>query len=145
MPTSILYESDFHAWAAQTASALRAGRLEEIDTAHLIEELEEMSASTRRELVNRLTVLLAHLLKWQFQPDKQSRSWQATIRVQRRTLVQLLADNPSLRARLGSFIDKAYKNAIDLAWGETGLDYDAFPDNCPYTSDQILDETFFPI
>jgi hypothetical protein len=103
-----------------------------------------MGKSQQRQLYSRLVVLMTHLLKWQYQPGKQSRSWQATIRVQRRQLHRLLNQNPSLRAQLDQTIAEAYADAIDEAWAETGLDVETFPEAASFTSDQLLDETFFP-
>ena len=143
MPVAELYDSDLYAWSEHQAHLLRAEEFEQVDIAHLIEELEGMSSRTRRELVSRLTVLLAHLLKWQFQPGKRSRSWQATIRVQRRSLRQLLDDNPSLRSRLAEFVPMAYASAVDLAWAETGLDADNFPSDCIFSVQQIIQDTYF--
>jgi hypothetical protein len=144
MSSTTRYETDFYAWTREQAELLRREEFEQLDLSHLIEELEDMSSSTRRELVNRLALLLAHLLKWEYQPEKRTRSWLSTIRVQRRSINELLSDNPSLRTRLEDSIEKAYANAIDQAWAETGLDETAFPPVCHYTSYQILDETFFP-
>jgi hypothetical protein len=105
----------------------------------LVEEIEVMGKNQQRQLYSRLVVLMTHLLKWQFQPSKQSRSWQATIRVQ-----HLLDQNPSLRAQLDQTIVEAYADAIDEVWAETGLDVETFPSACPYTSAEILADTFFP-
>lgn len=148
MSTVALYEQDFHAWALGNAAALRLGNWQEVDILHLIEELEEMSSSTRRELVNRLAILLGHLLKWAYQPGARSRGWAGTIRVQRKSLKRLLRDNPSLRTRLvndsPNAIDEAYDEGLVVAWSETGLAQGVFPETCPYTAEQILDEGFWP-
>jgi hypothetical protein len=143
-PTATLYDTDFHAWTLQQADLLRQGEYDQLDTEHLIEEIEDMGKSQQRELSSRLVVLIAHLLKWHFQADKRSRSWQATIRVQRHQLLELLRQNPSLRTRLDRAITEAYEVAVNTAWVETGLDYMTFPPACPYTSQQILDSDFFP-
>ena len=84
------YETDFHAWALQNASMLRQGRLDELDIEHIAEELEGMSASERRELLNRLQVLLLHLLKYQYQPERRGKSWLLTISHQRTAIERLL-------------------------------------------------------
>jgi hypothetical protein len=95
-----LYDRDFHAWAQEQASLLRSGRLSEADVNHIAEEIESMGKTEKRELVSRLTVLLLHLLKWRYQPERRGRSWEATIRVQRGLLADHLTDNPSLKAQL---------------------------------------------
>jgi hypothetical protein len=142
--TENLYEQDFSAWAEEQVHLLRHQQFTQLDTAHLIEELEDMRSSTRRELVSRLAVLLAHLLKWQFQPSQRGRSWEVTIQVQRSDIVDLMTDNPSLHSQWGTFIARAWPKARRIAWGETGLDLKTFPAVCPYSSVQLLDETFLP-
>ena len=97
---SDLYDRDFYAWTAEQAALLRAGKLSSADTAHIAEEIESMGRSEKRELVSRLTVLLQHLLKWRFQPDRRSTSWRLSIANTRDQLSEHLADNPSLGAKL---------------------------------------------
>lgn len=138
------HESDFHAWTEIQAELLRQGRLAELDTEHLIEELESMGASERRELGNRLAVLLAHLLKWRYQPERRGRSWMLTIKEQRQRARRVLRDNPSLKPRLPALIQDAYLDARVMAERETGLDEGAFPEACPWTGEQVLDDGFRP-
>lgn len=133
-----LYEADFARWAQHQADLCRQGRFNELDVEHLSEELESMSARERRELVNRLAILLAHLLKWRYQPERRGNSWRLTIKIQRLDVAALLQQNPSLRARLNEFMIAAYRRAILLAAGETGLDEYAFPEVCPYSTEQVL-------
>src|ERR1700679_4004614 len=99
-----LYETDFFAWANEQASLLRAGNLSSADIEHIAEEIESMGKSEKRELVSRLTVLLLHLLKWQFRPGLRGNSYRYTIKVQRRDLARHLADNPSLSAQLPALL-----------------------------------------
>ncbi|HRJ41790.1 MAG: DUF29 family protein [Caldilineaceae bacterium] len=139
-----LYEEDFHLWLTANVEVIRWGELREIDAEHIAEELEAMSKRERRELISRLTVLLAHLLKWEFQPTHRSRSWRNTLTVQRGELADLLEDSPSLRAELENYIDRAYGRARLLAEDETGLEADAFPAECPYALEAILDPAFLP-
>lgn len=147
MTTATLYDQDFYAWTQTQAALLRQAQFSQLDIANLIEELDDMGKSQKRQLESRLEVLIAHLLKWQFQsegPGSRSSSWLGTIRVQRRSLQNLLADNPSLQHRLPEGVQRAYPNARDLAWSETGLPEALFPVTCPYTVQQILDKDFFP-
>lgn len=139
-----LHDVDFYAWTQQQVDLLKMRNWSEIDIDGLIEEIESMGASERRELINRLAVLLAHLLKWQYQPSFRGRSWQLTLKEQRRRLQRLLRDNPSLRARFADFIFDAYGDAILLAAKETGLDENSFPSKCPYTEENMLDPEFHP-
>jgi hypothetical protein len=149
---SALYEKDYYAWARQNAELLKAGRLTEADIGHLIEELEGMGASNLRELINRLRILLMHLLKWQYQLKHldglfgkfNGGSWRATIIEQRGQLHDLLEDNPSLKPLLAESIPKAYKKALNMAIEETRMLPRTFPKVCPYTEQQILDNDFYP-
>lgn len=138
------YEQDFYAWSQEQADLLRGRRFEALDMDHLIEELESMGARERRELTNRLKVLLAHLLKWQYQAHLRSRSWAATIKEQRMSIEALLDDNPSLHASMDQQIAKAYRMARLLAVKETNLEECTFPETCPYALDEIEQEDFFP-
>src|ERR1700679_1879709 len=95
-----LYDEDFYAWANEQAALLRSGKLASADIENIAEEIESMGKGEKRELISRLTVLLSHLLKWQFQPNLQGPSWKATIRVQRRDLSRHMTDNPSLKTKL---------------------------------------------
>ena len=139
-----LYDQDFFAWANHQARLLRAGKLSEADIDHIAEEIESMGRAEKRELVSRLKVLLMHLLKWRFQPSGHSTSWRLTIEEQRREVVDVLTDNPSLRSKLPEAIGSAYGNAILAAARETGLDRASFPVACPWLFEQIVDAGFWP-
>jgi hypothetical protein len=139
-----LYDRDFYAWANEQARLLRARRLSDADIEHIAEEIESMGRSEKRELINRLIVLLHHLLKWQFQPERHGSSWEATISVQRHALERHLDDNPSLHSVLPLAIEQAYRDAVIEAAGETGLPRQTFPSVCPWTFDRIMDEAFWP-
>ena len=138
------YDADFYAWANEQAALLRSGRLHEVDVANLAEEIESLGRSEKRELVNRLSVLLAHLLKWQVQPSFRGSSWRLTIEEQRARLQQHLADNPSLRAKLPEAVIQAYRLGWLAAQRETGLGQDVFPREPPWSIEQVLDEQFYP-
>jgi len=142
--TAIGYEQDFYAWLMHNVALIRAGKLAEIDAENVAEELEGMAKRDRRQLINRLAVLLMHLLKWQFQPGKRSRSWELTIEEQRKQVEQLLKDSPSLKYQLDERVAEAYDLAIVKAEKETGFLRKTFPVMCPYTLDQALDNSFYP-
>lgn len=144
MAASSLHESDFYAWTQQQIGLIQSGQLADVDFEHLLEEIEGLGASERRELINRLAGLLAHLLKWHYQPSLRGRSWQLTIKEQRRQLHRLLTDNPSLHARLSEFIADAYIDSILLSAKETGLEESVFPAQCPYAHDDLLNAEFYP-
>ena len=139
-----LHDLDFHAWTQEQLRLIRSGRLDELDLSHLQEEIESMGASERRELGNRLAVLLAHLLKWQFQPERRGRSWQLTIKEQRNRIQRVLRQNPSLRPSLLETVADVYSDARLMAARETDRDETAFPQDCPWSADIILNETFWP-
>jgi hypothetical protein len=138
------YEQDFHSWIEKHINLLKTGKFDEIDAEHLIEELEDMGKSNIRELESRFVILIAHLLKWQFQLDKQSSSWRGSINEQRVQILRLLKKTPSLRRELNNAISDSYSDALFLASDETGLPEITFPQNCPYTIEQLLDKTFYP-
>lgn len=144
MPQSPLYDSDFHAWANEQAALLRAGKLGEADIAHIAEEIESMGRTEKRELISRLTVLMLHLLKWQYQPNKRTPSWQASIKVQRLQLAEHFEDNPSLKSKLPEAIASAYKIAFLEAVAETGLPESTFPAVCPWPFEEMMDAGFWP-
>lgn len=139
-----LYEQDFYAWANQQAALLRAGQLSAADIENIAEEIESMGKTEQRELENRLTVTLLHLLKWQFQPGRRGASWQATIRVQRRDLARHIGRNPSLKPEIAEAITYAYENAKIEAAAETGLPEVTFSSVCPWSFEQIMDDRFWP-
>ncbi len=149
---STLYQTDYAAWAKRNAELLRGGRYAELDIEHLLEELSDMSKSDRRELESRLMVLLAHLLKWQYQYQHLSdrwrefdgRSWRATIVEQRKQLAVLLRQSPGLKSILADAIATAYDDAFDLACKETRLPPETFPTQCPYRAEQIFNDDFYP-
>ena len=142
--TSPLYEQDFFAWANEQAALLRAGDLSKADIEHIAEEIESMGKAEKRELVNRLAVLLLHLLKWQFQPAMRGNSWRLSIEEQRYRLADHLADNPSLEAILPESVKNAYRLGLLEAERETGLARNTFPALCPWTFDQLVAEDFWP-
>lgn len=136
------HENDFYAWTQEQAHLLKTGKLHRIDWQHIAEELEDMGRSEKRQLESRLEVLIMHLLKWQFQPNLRSRSWQLTIKEQRLRLEKLLQKNPSLQPSLTEAIEDVYPLATLTAERETGLSL--FPETCPYTLTEILSLEFFP-
>lgn len=142
MTDANLYETDFYAWTLEQSKLLKEGDFQHLDLVNLVEEVESLGKQQRQELENRLAVLLGHLLKWEFQPDRRSKSWRATVREQRRTIQRLLAQNPSLKPYLGEAIAVAYESGLDLVVRETPLDYPDLPTDCPYTSQQIFDPDF---
>ena len=144
MSERTLYEADFYAWTQEQATLLRNQQWSQLDAQNLIEEIESLGKQQRQELRNRFSVLLSHLLKWEHQPQRRSRSWLATLRIQRRDTLRLLDENPSLKASLDHVLLEAYETARDLAMGETDLSESTFPVQCPYALTEIFDDRFYP-
>lgn len=134
-----LYDEDFLAWTEQQAALLRAGRLHELDIANLAEELDTMGRSEWGELENRLEVLLMHMLKCDHQPEKHTRSWDATINEQRTRLRRLFRRSPSVKRDLPLTIADVYDDARRQAAIETGLEEAVFPEELPYSVEQVLE------
>jgi hypothetical protein len=132
------YDDDFYSWTIEQAHLLRAGQAAELDWSNIAEEIESMGRSERNQLTNRLAVLLAHLLKWQFQPGLRGNIWRLTIREQRRRAARVLAQNPGLRGVLDAIITDAYGDAVMIAERETGLAEGTFPAQCPWTFDEAI-------
>jgi hypothetical protein len=141
---AIAYDEDFFAWTEEQARLLRSGELAEIDALNLAEEIESVGRSDRHELESRLTVLVAHLLKWQAQPEHRSTSWSGTIREQRRQITRKLRDSPSLRPVLDQMLAEIYLDAREDAAEETSLPEAEFPSDCPFTLDAVLTRSFLP-
>lgn len=133
-----LYDRDFYLWIETTAKLLRDKKFEEIDLENLIEEIDAMGRSEKRELRNRLTVLLMHLLKWEYQPSMRSNSWKATIAEQRCQIKLLLEDSPSLKNLIADVKPDCYESAVLKAVAETGLSKDSFPETCPFSEEEIF-------
>jgi hypothetical protein len=138
------YEKDVVAWAMEQAALLRAGKLSALDIEHIAEEIEDVGKSEKRELASRMAVLLAHLLKWQHQPERRSSSWTRTITEQRKAVAVAMRQTPSLKASLSEadWLAGTWADAVTKAVDETGQD--SFPDDCPWAMDQVLSAEFFP-
>ena len=141
---SLNYETDYLAWIEATVTQLRDRNYEAVDWANLIEEIEDMGKRERRSLESNLVVLLLHLLKWQFQPERRSGSWQGSIVEHRRRVVRSLKDSPSLKSYLEQIFADCYRAAVEQASAETQLPESAFPPDSPYTIEQILTPKFLP-
>lgn len=138
------YETDVIAWANEQAALLRAGQLDQLDIEHLADEIEDVGKSEKRELASRMAVLIAHLLKWQFQPERRGSGWERAIHEQRKSIVRQVEKSPSLKHYLadGECIQEAWSDAVIIAISETNLDI--FSDDCPWDSALILTPDFYP-
>jgi len=138
------YEKDVVAWAMEQAALLRSGQLSALDIEHIAEEIEDVGKSEKRELASRMAVLLSHLLKWQHQPGRRGSSWTRTLKEQRKAIAAALRQTPSLKASLNDpdWLAGVWADAVTKAVDETGLD--SFPEDCPWSMEQVLTEEFFP-
>lgn len=137
-----LYEQDFYGWTQRQAQALEQRQISELDWQHLQEEIQSLGRQEYRDLVSRLAVLLGHLLKWEFQPERRSRSWFLTIREQRRAIARHLQQNPSLKSRILEALEEGFAVGVDLALRETDLPIRTFPASCPYEWSLIMTDSF---
>jgi len=138
------YETDVIAWANRQAALLRAGRFSELDIANIAEEIEDVGKSEERELASRMAVLLMHLLKWQYQSERQSRSWLRTIKEQRKRVILRVKRTPSLQSIIedSDWVAEVWADAVAKAVEETGLD--VFPDECRWKMEDVLREDWLP-
>jgi hypothetical protein len=137
-----LYETDFYAWARGQARAMTAGERESLDLENLIDEVESVGRSQRAAIESHLSVLIVHLLKFRFQPERITVSWRITLRNQRRDIERLITRSPSLRGYPAEILAETYRDAVRRAAQETGIDEAAFPRELPFTLAQILDPDF---
>ena len=138
------YNGDFYAWTLETARLLRAGSLDQVDLQQVAEEIEDMGKSDRRALGSHLKVLVLHLLKWRYQTSHRGVSWRLSIANARDEISSLLRDSPSLAGRLDSIAADRYPGARKQAWLQTGLPASTFPDTCPFSVEQLLDDEYLP-
>jgi Domain of unknown function DUF29 len=143
-PVSKLYDRDIYAWATENARLLQERRFDELDLTNLIDEVQDMAKSEQRSIFSHLKILLMHLLKWQFQSEKQTASWRLSIRNARQEIEDLVADSPSLQTRPAEQLATVYKKARENAADETELPIKTFPMECPYTIEQVLDGNWLP-
>ncbi|ELS33926.1 MULTISPECIES: DUF29 domain-containing protein [Pseudanabaena] len=138
------YEQDFLKWTQQQAEYLQKGRWAELDVKNLIEELEALGRSEQKELSSYFQILVMHLLKCQYQPEKRTPSWNNTLSNCRDKIQDCLEDTPSLQRFLldSEWIEKYYRRARRDAAKETQKPLQTFPTECPYTIAQILDPEF---
>lgn len=138
------YDGDFYAWTLKISGLLREGRIGEADLEQVAEEIEDMGRSNRRALSSYLKVLMLHLLKWRYQPTHRGISWKLSIANARDEIADLLKDSPSLRATMEQLVADRYAAARKRASMETGLPISNFPDRCPFSLEQLLEEDYWP-
>jgi hypothetical protein len=138
-----LYDRDIALWSSQMGELLRQGKFDQLDLIHLIDEVEDLGRRERDRLVSSMRLILHHLLKWHYQPEKRSRSWVKTIQRERLNIEIYLEDAPSLGRLLDQeWLTRAYRAARKDAAIETDLTPGTFPQDCPYSVEQLLNENF---
>ena len=143
---TISYETDIVAWANEQAELIRTGQFNLLDLEHIAEEIEDVGSSKRNELAHRMSLLLMHLLKWEFQPENRSPSWEGTIREQRRALKKRLLKTPSLKPSIedADWLDEVWGDARIEAARETGIGFARFPSTNPWSMDDVLTDEWLP-
>ena len=144
MTKQATYDADFYLWTQQQAALLRKGSLTELDAAHLLDEIEDMGANSRRAMESYLRNVILHLLKWRYQPERRGTSWRLSIRDGRHQLAKRVKDSPSLRQKIPDMAVDEYPLAREYAAAETGLPVATFPDACPFSVEQVLDADYWP-
>jgi hypothetical protein len=139
------YDRDFYAWTQAQAQALQAKDWPALDIEHLAEEIADLGSNQRYAIESQLERLLVHLLKYRYDPaQRPRRGWRLTIRHARREIAKRLGDSPSLRDHPTRYLDTAYRHARTDAPDATGLPLATFPESCPWSVVQVLDEDFWP-
>jgi phage pi2 protein 07 len=139
-----LYDRDFALWIIETVQKLEQRNFDQLDLENLIAEIEDMGKSQKHSLESNLTIIILHLLKWQYQPEKRSNSWKFSLREHRQRLQKAFRDSPSLKVYYLQILAECYEDGRQLAADETGLSLTIFPVEIPFTPEQILDPNFLP-
>lgn len=145
MKTQTLYDNDFNLWIETTLKQIRERNFNSVDWENVLEELESLGKQQKRELSNRLRLLLEHFLKlsyWEVEKSYNARGWHGTIVEQRKQIIQLIEDNPSLKPYLHKVYESCYTDARDITIAKTGLDKEIFPTQSVLTLEELLDESF---
>ena len=133
------YDRDLYSWAVEQAALLRAGRIAEIDAHNIAEELDDVGNEQYEKLESALRIILLHLLKWDHQPERRSRSWSSSIAVQRKHVSKVLRKNPGLQPLIDEATSEGYEIARIEAAAQTLLEEDIFPHECPYSWHEIME------
>ncbi len=146
MPDPTAYDTDFYLWTQQQAALLRQGEFNrvDLDIENIAEEIESMGRREKHSIRSYLFNVMLHLLKWRYQPERRGTSWNLSIRNGRHQIDRLMEDSPSLRPQLETLISKEYPQARKMAEIETDLPLETFPEQCPFTVEQVLDAEYWP-
>lgn len=141
-PAADLHGRDLYAWVQRQVAALREGRIADLDLENLAEEIHDVGSERLSKVRSGFRIVLVHMLKWDHRPEKRTRRWTTSIATHRSDIADIIEANPSLRRRRAELMQRAYKNARLEAADETGLKRAAFPVECAYTLDEVLDRPF---
>jgi hypothetical protein len=144
MGNAELYEQDFYRWTQEQVALLREGKWHDLDREHLMEEIEDLGRSARKDLRSYLEGLVLHLLKWRYQPDYQTRDWRDSIVENRARIPDCLAESPRLCPQLPTLLQECYPHARRRAARQTRLPQATFPETCLWTVEQVIDAAFWP-
>ena len=139
-----LYQQDYYLWIEQTIELLQEQKFNEVDIANLIEEIKDRGKSEKRAITSNLKILLMHLLKYKYQPEKRTNSWRYIILEHRQRLRDTFKTSPSLYRFFEDIFNESYQDARELAAGETGLSINLFPTESPFTVEEVLNPDFLP-
>lgn len=149
-----LYEQDFQQWIEETSKCLRNHDFEAIDLDHLIEELDDLGKTNKATLESNLAILIAHLLKLNIQcdvPEIIKNSWYNSVDEHRQRVKKQLEKTHSLKSYWSTALLEAYMDARKLAikegqrakFGVNRHPEHDYPEQCPFSQDQILNDDFY--
>lgn len=140
-----LYEIDDYLWLEETIKLLKAKDLENLDLDHLIEELEDLGRNNLNKVRSLLRQIIIHILflqYWEQEYERNYRHWEGEIIAFRDDLNNSLTT--TLKNKLSEELDHIYNVSVKFVSKKTGLSVDIFPDNCPYSLEQLLDDNWYP-
>jgi len=143
-PEKSLYDRDYHAWVQEQVAALERGNFGALDVAHLADEVEDLGRSQKHAMRSNLNVMLLHLIKWVYQPERRKPGWENSIQEHRGRLLDDIAESPSLRRYPAEVLAKEYGYARRKAAVQMRQSVRTIPQSCPFTIEQILDPNFLP-
>jgi Domain of unknown function DUF29 len=132
------YAADYAAWLEHQVGLLKSDRWNEVDKDNLIDEVESLGRSDFKGFVSAFEIVIAHMLKWDHQPERRSNSWIGSIAEHRDRIRQELEDSPSYAARIDEALRRAYRPARARASGESDVPLKRLPAELPYGYDDIM-------
>ncbi|CCQ63979.1 DUF29 domain-containing protein [Crocosphaera watsonii] len=143
--TKCLYDTDYYLWLQQTAKSLASRDFTTLDLDNLLDEIESLGKREKKAIKSKLRIVILHLLKWNYQVNKRSQSWIYSIAEHRQRLYDDFETSPSLKRYCQDIFLQVYQEGRKLAAKETGLSLNHFPETCPFSLENILDENWLEI